>query len=66
LRAQKLNEAEVQPQEIVDTENDLLRAENARDAAQTALRTAILQYLLETDQLRVARDGTLQRLPGME
>ncbi|MFN5945670.1 MAG: TolC family protein [Phycisphaerae bacterium] len=65
LRAQKLNEAEVQPQEIVDTENELLRAENARDAAQTALRTAILQYLLETDQLRVARDGTLQRLPGM-
>ncbi|HLP83557.1 MAG TPA: TolC family protein, partial [Phycisphaerales bacterium] len=66
LRAQKLNEAEVQPQEIVDTENELLRAENARDAAQTALRTAILQYLLDTDQLRVARDGTLQRLPGME
>jgi hypothetical protein len=65
LRAQKLQEDAVDPQQIVDTENDLLDAENARDRAKTRLRTAILGYLLETDQLRVTREGTLQVLPGM-
>lgn len=65
LRAQQLQEDTVEPQQIVDTNNDLLNAENARDRARTRLRTAILRYLLETDQLRVTRDGLLERLPGM-
>jgi hypothetical protein len=65
LRAQKLQEDTVDPQQIVDTENDLLDAENARDRARTRLRNAILGYLLETDQLRVTREGTLRVLPGM-
>lgn len=65
LRAQQLQEDIVEPQQIVDTNNDLLNAENARDRARTRLRTAILQYLLETDQLRVTREGLLERLPGM-
>jgi outer membrane protein TolC len=66
LRAQKLQEDAVSPQTIVDTENELLQAENDRDAARADLRSAILQYLLESDQLRVKRDGTLDPLPGME
>jgi outer membrane protein TolC len=65
LRGQKLQEDTLQPQQIVDSENDLLDSENARDRARTALRNAVLNYLLQSDQLRVARDGTLQPLPGM-
>lgn len=65
LRAQQLQEDTVEPQQIVDTNNDLLNAENARDRARTRLRTAILRYLLETDQMRVTREGLLERLPGM-
>ncbi|HYF15192.1 MAG TPA: TolC family protein [Phycisphaerales bacterium] len=66
LRGQRLQEDTIRPQDLVDTENALLDAENARDRARTNLRNAVLNYLLETDQLRVARDGTLRRLPGME
>lgn len=65
LRGQKLQEDTLQPQQIVDSENELLDSENARDRARTALRNAVLNYLLQSDQLRVARDGTLQPLPGM-
>jgi hypothetical protein len=66
LRGQKLQEATVPPQTIVDTENDLLQAENDRDRARAQLRTAVLNFLLETDQLRVSREGELVMLPGME
>lgn len=66
LEEQKLKEADVQPQQIVDSNNELLDAENARDEARTNLRTAILNYLVESGQLRVADDGTFQPLPGME
>ncbi len=65
LRGQQLQEDVVEPQQILDTNNDLLNAENARDRARTRLRTAVLQYMLETDQLRVTREGLLERLPGM-
>jgi len=63
---QNLKADEVQPQEIVDSEIALVEARNARDQARTDLRNAVLNYLLESDQLRVARDGTLERLPGMK
>jgi outer membrane protein TolC len=53
------------PQSILDRENDLLDAENARDRARTDLRTAILEYLLATGQLRVGEDGTFRALAGM-
>ncbi|MGH7290129.1 MAG: TolC family protein, partial [Myxococcota bacterium] len=43
----------------------LNQAEDARDQAARDLQLAILGYLLETGQLRVAADGTLQMLPGM-
>ncbi len=62
---QEIRRDETRPQDRVDTETDLLSARNARDAAQTALRIAVLQYLLTTGQLRVAREGQFQPLPGM-
>lgn len=66
LEEQQLKADEVEPQRIVDSQNDLLRAQNDRDQARTDLRVAVLNYLLESDQLRVAPDGTFQPLPGME
>lgn len=66
LEEQQLKIDEVDLQRIVDSENDLLEAENQRDQARTDLRNAVLNYLLASDQLRVARDGTFQPLPGME
>ncbi|MGQ0628288.1 MAG: TolC family protein [Phycisphaerales bacterium] len=65
MEEQELKRDEVDAQTIVDTQNDLLQAANARDQAVTDLRNAILGYLLSTAQLRVARDGTLQPIPGM-
>lgn len=66
LASQKLRAAEIDAQTRIDTENELLQAENDRDRSVTDLRTAVLQYLLSTDQLRVARDGNFEALPGME
>lgn len=65
LEEQELKKDEVTAQQVVDTENELLDSENARDRARTDLRNAVLNYLLSSAQLRVARDGTLQPLPGM-
>lgn len=62
LEEQQLKIDQVEPQQVIDTENDLLNAENARDDAVRDLRVAILNYLLASDQLRVAPDGTLERL----
>ncbi|QQS07980.1 MAG: TolC family protein [Phycisphaerales bacterium] len=66
LQGQQLKADSVDPQTLVDSLNELLDAENNRDRAQTDLRTAILNYLLESDQLRVSREGTMERLPGMD
>ncbi|QYK48038.1 MAG: TolC family protein [Phycisphaeraceae bacterium] len=65
LREQKLKEDIVDPQSIVDSENDLLRSENDRDRAKTDLRNAILNYLVVTGQMRVAPGGEFQPVPGM-
>lgn len=65
LEEQELKKDEVTAQQVVETENDLLAAENSRDQAVTDLRNAILNYLVSSGQMRVARDGTLQPLPGM-
>jgi outer membrane protein TolC len=62
LEEQQIRIDQVDPQQVVDTENDLLTAENARDDAVRDLRVAILNYLLASDQLRVAADGTLAPL----
>lgn len=66
LEEQRLKIDQVDLQRIVDSENDLLDSENQRDQARTDLRNAVLNYLLRSDQLRVARDGTFLPLPGME
>lgn len=66
LEEQKIKADEIDPQQRLDTENDLLDAENERDRALTDLRTSVLQFLLQTGQLRVADDGTLLPLPGMQ
>lgn len=62
---QDLKPDEVTTQEQVDTANDLREAERSRDQARADLRNAVLDYLLATGQLRVTRDGTFERLPGM-
>jgi outer membrane protein TolC len=64
-RAQDLQRNTIDAQRIVDTEIALASARNQRDRARTNLRIAVLNYLLESDQLRVARGGTPQPLPGM-
>lgn len=66
LRGQELKAGTVPTQFILDSQNALLSAENQRDRARTNLRTAVLNYLLESDQLRVSADGQLERLPGMD
>lgn len=66
LEEQRLKADEVDPQTIVDTEDDLLDALNNRDQAITDLRTSILEFLLATGQLRVEDDGAFRLLPGME
>jgi outer membrane protein TolC len=66
LEEQLLKIDEVDAKQVVDSQNDLLLAENRRDQAKTDLRNSILNYLLESDQLRVAPDGTFQPLPGMD
>ncbi|MBX3388472.1 MAG: TolC family protein [Phycisphaeraceae bacterium] len=65
LEEQLLKIDEVDAKQVVDSQNALLLAENRRDQAKTDLRNSILNYLLESDQLRVAPDGTFQPLPGM-
>lgn len=65
-RGQELDRDNVTPQEIVDTENALLSAENARDQAVADLRVAILQYLLDTGQMRVEADGAISSIGGLE
>jgi outer membrane protein TolC len=62
LEEQQIRIDQVDPQQVVDTENDLLNAENTRDDAVRDLRVAILNYLLASDQLRVAADGTIAEL----
>lgn len=53
------------PQAVLDRENALLDAQNARDQAVTDLRNAVLQYLLISGQMRVMPDGTFDAPTGM-
>ncbi|MFI4883303.1 MAG: TolC family protein [Phycisphaerales bacterium JB064] len=62
---QEIRADEITPQEFVDTLSELLDARNARDAALTDLRVAILRYLRDTGQLRIGRNGEILPLPGM-
>lgn len=62
---QEIRADEVDTQARVDTANDLLSAEQARDQARTDLRNSVLNYLLATGQMRVNRDGSFDPIPGM-
>jgi outer membrane protein TolC len=53
-------------QVLLDTEAAVLRARDSRANAVAELRAAVLEYLLESGQLRVARDGTLLAPSGMD
>jgi len=61
----RIKSEEIDAQTRLDAENELLLARNARDDAERALRTAILDYLRVTGQLRVRPNGTFQPLQGM-
>ncbi len=65
LEEQEIDPAGVTAQEFLDTTNDLLDARNGRDDAISDLRSAILDYLLQTGQLRVGADGQVEPLAGM-
>lgn len=45
----------------IRAEDNLLQAQNDRDAALQSLQVSVLQYLLTTGQIRVNHDGTLNR-----
>lgn len=62
---QELKRDEVPTRTRLETEADLLDALNARDQAATDLRIAILNFLLNSGQLRVAGNGTIAGLPGL-
>lgn len=67
LRAEELElkSDETDPQEKLDAENELLQSRNDLQDAVRDLRISILEYLLQTGQLRVGPDGTLKPLQGM-
>jgi outer membrane protein TolC len=62
----RLKQDQVDTQTQVDAANALQQAENARERARTDLRIAILSFLRDTGQLRIARSGAFERLPGMD
>lgn len=62
---QDLKPDEVTTQELVDTAQELLTAEQTRNQSRADLRNAVLDYLIATGQLRVQKDGSLESLPGM-
>ena len=47
----------VEPRRVIEAEEDLLDARNRRDEALSDLQRAILQYLLDSGQMRVDGDG---------
>ena len=61
----ELKAAEVDTQRQLDAADNLQQSKDALARAQTDLRNAVLNYLKESGQLRVARDGTVVPLPGM-
>jgi outer membrane protein TolC len=61
----ELKADETDPQEKLDAENELLQSRNDYENALRDLRVAILEYLLQTGQLRVAPGGEFKALQGM-
>jgi outer membrane protein TolC len=57
LRGVLLRLRSLGPRDFIEAQEDLLEAENRRDSAERDLRVSILQFLLDTGQLRVGPDG---------
>jgi len=57
--------ANLAPRDFTDAESDLLEARNRRDRALRDLRVSVLQYLLDTGQLRVDARGQWQMPAGL-
>lgn len=62
----ELRRQDVTTRTIIDAQDELAAALDARDAAVRNLRVAIMRYLLETGQFRVDVDGQFIAPPGME
>jgi outer membrane protein TolC len=56
----RLREDELGPRDFIEAQDDLLEALNTRDGALRNLRVSVLQYLLDTGQLRVSATGQWQ------
>jgi len=65
IEEQKLRD-DTDPFDLTRSEDELLEAENNLSLAQQQLRTAVLEFLLATGQLRVDFQGRFEPLPGME
>ena len=48
---------QVPPRRLIEAEQDLLDARNSRDQARADLQTSVLNYLLQTGQMRVGTNG---------
>lgn len=48
---------QVPPRRLIEAEEDLLDARNRRDQSLADLQTSVLEYLLQTGQMRVNNDG---------
>ncbi len=65
IEEQKLRD-DTDPFDLTRSEDELLDAQNNLSLAQQQLRTAVLEFLLATGQLRVDLEGRFQPIPGME
>jgi len=65
IEEQKLRD-DTDPFDLTQSEDQLLDAENNLAQAQQQLRTAVLEFLLSTGQLRITPDGRFAPLPGMD
>ncbi len=64
IEEQKLRD-DTDPFDLTQSEDQLLEAENNLSLARQQLRTAVLEYLLATGQLRISTTGRFAPLPGM-
>ncbi|MEM1212413.1 MAG: TolC family protein [Planctomycetota bacterium] len=56
----RLRERTLGPRDVIEAQADLLEARLRRDTAVANLQQSVLDYLLETGQMRVAPDGSWQ------
>jgi hypothetical protein len=61
----RLREQSLGPREVIEAQEDLLEALDRRDQAASDLRQSVLQYLLQTGQMRVGPDGQWRAPAGL-